>query len=1254
MAPPTSKVFISYNHADRDWAEWIAGMIERGGYQPIIQAWHFRPGEDFVVKMQQAATESEMTIAVLSEAYLKAEFTQPEWTAAFAQDPTGKKRRLIPIRVAECSLTGMLLARIYIDLVGLNEQDAERVLLDGLKPSGRPAQPPPFPGRRAEPCISTAPFPPNIARLHGVPDLPPHYLSREENLAGLKRKLLAGVESVAITSQGQALGLQGMGGIGKTVLAAALTRDSEVRQAFPDGIYWLSIGQKPNLLDLQNQLLGRLTGSKETLTKQQEAKDAMREALEGRAALVVLDDVWMIDHANAFSVTAQPARLLITTRNNEVLVGLGAEEHRVHVLSPSDALKMLAEWVGQKSPGELPLEAADVAKECGYLPLALAMIGAMIRLRPTAWRDALGRLHRADLEAVKRNFPGYPYPDLLRAIDVSVEGLESADRERYLDLSVFPEDHPIPEEPLRLLWNLDDVDTRDCMTQLVARSLATWAASETSLILHDLQCDLIRKRREKELPGLHGRLVDGWGELTKLTNDYAWRRVAWHLNGAGRASELRRLLLNFDWLQAKLGATNPNALIADYDYLADEEVLRLVQSAIRLSAHVLARDQRQLAAQLIGRLLGNVVPDVHALLKQAADRKIRPWLRPLKQSLTPPGGPLIRILEGHTDLIRAVAIAHVARHAISASDDRTLRVWDLESGQTVHALHGHTGRVTAVAMTPDARRAISGSTDRTLRVWNLETGEILGTLRGHTDTVHVVAISPDGCRAVSASYDDTLRLWDLESGHGVHKLEGHTGMVTAVAVTSDGRRAVSGSWDETLRVWDLESGQTVRTLRGHTDAVFAVAVTPDGRRVLSGSGDQTLRLWDLESGQIVHTLEGHRDRIISAALTSDGRHAVSASGSKSLETSTDRTLRVWDLNSGQLVRMLGSYTDRVRDLALLSDELRVVLAIGRSLQVWDLESTYGARQREEHGSAVTAVAITPDGRRAVSGSIDCKLQVWDPESGQRVCTLEGHKRPVVVVAITSDGRRVFSAEEHDGKLHVWDPDSGRLVRTLEGHKRHVNAIAVTLDGRRAVSASNDCTLRVWDLESGQLVRTLEGHTRDVIAVAITPDGRRAVSGSVDRTLRVWDLGTAHTLRTLKGHTREVIAVVITTDGRCALSASDDRTLRVWDLESGQTVRMLEDCTWMKGYVALTIDGGRAVSATGGTLCVWDLESGKEIDVFTAESLIQCCAVVADGSTIVAGDESGRVHLLRLVEADPTKPGIAETKIQLLHCKEQAS
>jgi hypothetical protein len=188
-----------------------------------------------------------------------------------------------------------------------------------------------------------------MGKLHGVTELPTHYLPREEDLAGLKMKLLAGVASVAITGQRQAVGVQGMGGIGKTVLAAALAHDSEVRKAFPEGIYWLTIGQNPNLLELQNQLSRQLTGSKQTLTTEQEAKDALRDALEGRRILVVIDDAWEARDANAFSINAPPARLLITTRNQEVLVRLGAEEYRVDILSPTDALKMLADGWARKA-----------------------------------------------------------------------------------------------------------------------------------------------------------------------------------------------------------------------------------------------------------------------------------------------------------------------------------------------------------------------------------------------------------------------------------------------------------------------------------------------------------------------------------------------------------------------------------------------------------------------------------------------------------------------------------------------------------------------------------------------------------------------------------------------------------------------------------------------------------------------------------------------------------------------------------------
>jgi NB-ARC domain/APAF-1 helical domain len=301
-----------------------------------------------------------------------------------------------------------------------------------------------------------------------------------------------------------------------------------------------------------------------------------------RASLSVSGNAWTIDHADAFSVTASPARLLISTRNNEVLVGLAVEEHRVEVLSPSDALKMLAEWVGEKSAEKLPPEAPGVARECGCLPLALAMVGAMIRLQPTGWKDALDCLRAADLEDLKRAFPGYPYPNLLRAIEASIEALDAPERERYLDLAVFPEDQAIPETALSVLWKLDPRRTRSCMVRLIARSLASWVRGETTLILHDLQRDLIHKRHEEELPGLHLRLVEAWNALPEFPDTYSWRRVPYHMMKAGCKDDLRRFLLDYDYLQAKLFATDSNALIGDYDYLPEDTDLRTVQNDAKL------------------------------------------------------------------------------------------------------------------------------------------------------------------------------------------------------------------------------------------------------------------------------------------------------------------------------------------------------------------------------------------------------------------------------------------------------------------------------------------------------------------------------------------------------------------------------------------------------------------------------------------------------------------------------------------------
>ncbi|MBN1571325.1 MAG: DUF4062 domain-containing protein, partial [Acidobacteria bacterium] len=208
------------------------------------------------------------------------------------------------------------------------------------------------------------------------------------------------------------------------------------------------------------------------------------------------------------------------------------------------------------------------------------------------------------------------------------------------------------------------------------------------------------------------------------------------------------------------------------------------------------------------------------------------------------------------------------------------------------------------------------------------------------------------------------------------------------------------------------------------------------------------------------------------------------------------------------------------------------------LRLWSADAEYNPKSAllltlEGHTSSIYSVSITPDGRRAVSGSLDNTVRVWDLESGQCLPTMEGHSRLVYSVSITPDGRRAVSGSK-DNTVRVWDLKSGVCLRTLEGHSRHVEIVNVTADGRKAISGSFDETLRIWDLESGECLRTMDNPDesgkyisimpqgqRAIRCLSMTADGRRAVSTGSDRkSLLVWNLENGLGLRTLKGHSED--------------------------------------------------------------------------------------------------------------------------------------
>ncbi len=263
------------------------------------------------------------------------------------------------------------------------------------------------------------------------------------------------------------------------------------------------------------------------------------------------------------------------------------------------------------------------------------------------------------------------------------------------------------------------------------------------------------------------------------------------------------------------------------------------------------------------------------------------------------GAPL-QTYHGHTDGVWSVAFSIDTTFLVSSSDDQTIRIWNVATGQCLRTLH-HANRVRSVALSPDGTLLASGSDDHTIRIWNARTGECLTILSGHDDRVWSVAFDPTGTRLASGGTDCTVRLWDVASGQTIHVLEGHTNWVRSVVFGATGSVLASGSDDTTLRLWDIQTGQLLNTLRGHTNRVWCLAAHPTLPLLASGSEDYAVRLWDMHTGQCFKVLSGHKHGVRDVAFSPAG--SLLASGGD------DQALRLWDIPTGECLKTLQGYTE---------------------------------------------------------------------------------------------------------------------------------------------------------------------------------------------------------------------------------------------------------------------------------------------------------------------------------------------------------
>ncbi|MCT7956393.1 WD40 repeat domain-containing protein [Laspinema palackyanum] len=286
----------------------------------------------------------------------------------------------------------------------------------------------------------------------------------------------------------------------------------------------------------------------------------------------------------------------------------------------------------------------------------------------------------------------------------------------------------------------------------------------------------------------------------------------------------------------------------------------------------------------------------------------------------------------------------------------------------------HQKAVRTVALDPNGNFLVSGSNDKTVKIWEINTGNLIKTGIGHTGSAIALAISPNGELFASGSGDNTIKLWELKTGKLRFTLRGHTGWVNALAFHPKGNMLVSGGADKTIALWNLDTQELIGTFYGHTSTVRSISINPQGNTLISGGNDNMIKIRNLLTGELLHTLTEHTGSVCSVAISPDGN--ILASGSN------DTTLRLWNVGTGKLLYTLADHSSGVTSVSISQNNMMASSSDDGTIKIWDLEQARPIHTipplKTTHGNEgyMLCSAIGPNGDKIVTGFDGGKIKIW--------------------------------------------------------------------------------------------------------------------------------------------------------------------------------------------------------------------------------------------------------------------------------------
>ncbi|HEY2593338.1 MAG TPA: AAA family ATPase, partial [Chloroflexota bacterium] len=494
----------------------------------------------------------------------------------------------------------------------------------------------------------------------------------------------------------------------------------------------------------------------------------------------------------------------------------------------------------------------------------------------------------------------------------------------------------------------------------------------------------------------------------------------------------------------------------------------------------------------------------------------------------------------------SVACSADGAYVAGGATNGEVRLWRVADRMPLFAVQAHNGAIWRVALSEDGHVLATAGQDGVVRLFDVPTGRDLVALQVHPDGVRSMALSRDGRVVVAGDWDVAVRVWHAPFNSPPAVLDGHTRRVNSIALSRDARLAVSTGDDGSVRVWDLPTASLLRTLVAAEGEMTAVSISADGRVVAAAGVDDIVRLWDIASGQPLPTIQAQVGGVWDLTLDADGRALLVAG--------EDPILRTWDVETGKPQVAFAGHTSTVWSVGRSNADLVVSGSFDGSVRLWDQVTGEPRVLLEGRASVLAAPSLSGDGRLIAAGSYDGRILIAEVQAADAPIMLGRESRIVQYVNLSDDGRTLIGTGR-DGMLRVWDvptegPPRAAFVTEVPGRAPLIWCSALSADGGWAIAGSDRGLLQLWNIQARRSFEPWPAHTGRVFGVALSADGRLAASSGDDGEVRVWDTYRRAPLATIAAHTGAARGVALSGDGRIVVSGGDDKLVRVSDATTG--------------------------------------------------------------------------------------------------------